>query len=764
VQTDAKQVHQLQGITVKYFGLDTETADPLLLDQGPSWVYGQGEVLVTGIYDVEDQKKTALDGNGGKAVRNMLFSSATTLIGANIGYDLSWLCYEHKIKIKATKCGLIDVAIAESLIDEYQLYSLDALAQKYLGERKGSEDLAVIAAGYGFKGDFRKHLKNLWYGETSNGKDYKDEIREYVLSDADQPCRIWDCQKLILEEQGLMPAFDMNMKMVKITAAMKQHGVRIDYAKWQENCAIAGGAYKDLHEDFVTKYGEVNINSPKQVAALFDRFDVPYKYKLVFKGWAPTDLDPKTGKVRKFRKDEWFAGDEVWDQRQRLKESFPNVRVIKKKIVLMVPKQYAARTALQAQRMGYQVTNNPSVGKFTLNAMKASYPVVADIVEFKQVTNIITKFLGPNFGRFLVQDENDDWRLHGNFDPVGARQTGRLSASKPNLQNIPSKTKLFDGTEKELDLAHMCREVFLPDRGEMFVKLDFSGQENVLQAHFAVGKAGELIRSMYTANPRLDEHQFVGERSGLIEQHGAKAGRKYAKNVRFGIAYGMQSQAMCEQFGWEKDFADELTAAINDAAPWVRETMDAIQNMLLGKGPYRGKQRRYIKTIIGRHIHLREGNDRDAYKFYNFTIQGSASDMMKLALVAFADSDLDGLLALLLTVHDEGGFSVPMTPEGFAAVIILQVFFCNAVKLDIPINADPEAGANWADAEGQIKGKNPGDPHFTESVLKMLERVASKIRAGEASRVASNDDDDDIDFDALGDEDDDEEEEEGEDE
>jgi DNA polymerase I-like protein with 3'-5' exonuclease and polymerase domains len=304
----------------------------------------------------------------------------------------------------------------------------------------------------------------------------------------------------------------------------------------------------------------------------------------------------------------------------------------------------------------------------------------------------------------------------------------------------------------------------VPDRGQMFVKLDFSGQENVLQAHFAVGANGERIRQMYRDNPRLDEHQFVATRSGLEEQHGKSVGRKYAKNVRFGLAYGMQIATMCEQFGWEKDFAEPLIAAVKDASPWVPETMEAIQDMLLGRGRYQGRQRRYIKTIMGRRTHLREGMDRDAYKFYNYLIQGSAADMMKMALIKYAESDAAKIVTLLLTVHDEGGFSVPMTPEGIAAVLLIQIFFCSAVKLEIPINADPEAGINWADVDGQHKGE---DGLFDESVPNMLLRVIEEIKSGKVDIVdktalscEDDDDDDDIDFDALGEEDDDEEDEE----
>jgi hypothetical protein len=188
--------------------------------------------------------------------------------------------------------------------------------------------------------------------------------------------------------------------------------------------------------------------------------------------------------------------------------------------------------------------------------------------------------------------------------------------------------------------------------------------------------------------------------------------------------------------------------------------MEAIQDMLLGKGRFQGRARRYIKTIAGRRIHLRDGMDRDAYKFYNYLIQGSAADMMKHALIKFDESPAAEVITLLLTVHDEGGFSVPITPEGIALVLALQSFFCSAVKLDIPINADPEAGPNWADADGQTKDTETG--LFNETVEAMLERISQKLLSGKVEIVDKTDvpcedaEDDDIDFDALGEEDEEE--------
>lgn len=760
---------------MRLFGMDTETEDPYLTDRGPSWVFGEGRILVTGTYEAATQKKKSYDSCGGKTFRNMLSSASYAFVGANIGYDVGWLCYEHKLKTHEVKATLIDVSIAESLIDENQLYTLDALAWKYLRERKKAHKLVAVCEALGFKGDFRKHLAKLWdWSDKELREEFRDLIRDYVLDDADQPVRIWEKQRTILEEQGLMEAFWLNMKMVRATQAMKKRGVPIDYAKWQHNCHIASKILDQLRADFVSKYGEVNVRSGKQLAVLFNDHKVPYKYKIVFKGWAPDG--------RKFNKTtDAFEGDVVWDQRKRLKEFFPNVRVAKGKIILMVPSQYANRTAAQAINMGYEVTCNPSINKFTFLATKETHQVVADIVELKQVSNIVDKFLGPNFERFLVKYPDGTVRLHGNFDPVGARQTGRMSASKPNLQNIPSKTMLFStlfelheslrelcaeifvpavlGEDGKIipggiNLAHMCREVFVAEKGHVLVKLDFNGQENRLQAHFAVdnpetGNNGSRIRAMYAANPRLDEHQFVADASGLQEKHGKKNGRKYAKNVRFGLGYGMQIATMCEQFGWDKEFAQELIDAVKDASPWIPETMERLMSVVTDRG--------YIKTLIGRRVHIQADRHRDAYKFYNYLIQGSAADMLKLCIVAMMDAGVietdEAVGFLLLLVHDEAVFSVPTIPEGMEFVLKLQWFMENTANLSVPVICDPEVGLNWADTEGQETAK---DGSFIETAGQLIERMFAVSR-GEVTKarnmtmaaepgMVDKDDDDFVDF------------------
>ena len=698
---------------MKYLSLDIETEDKYLKDhgavkaRGTSCVFGRGRIIVVGTYD--GKQKKSYDGNGGAAIKKLFLSPNVTIIGANIQYDAVWLILSHGINPKDVKCHFIDVSVVESLIDEYQKYALDDLAVKYLNEHKGKDALEDICFRLGLHGDFRGHLGTLW------DKGYKQEIRDYVISDADQPWRIWEKQKPILEAQGLMRAFEMNMDMLPVTIFMKVRGAKFDFAKWQANCEKAGEPYAQLKADYERNYGEVNINSPKQLAEQMDKFNVPYRCKINIKGWKVTG--------RKFKNaTDLFNDEEVLRQKKALKDVFNGLQIVKdserrKRLVLLVPKRYAERTTAQISAMGYEVSCNPCINKAFYTEFAGSHQIVADLVQYKQAKNIVDKFLGPQFGRFIVAVYKDgsrspafddkgvfiaegavDYRLCCTFNIVGARQTGRLSATTPNLQQVPSKTVLFEKTDHPVDLAKMCRECFVAEKGHAFVKFDYSAQENRLAAQFAPGKNGERIRQMYRDDPFLDEHSYVTEVSGLAEQHGKKAGRKYAKNLRFGVGYGMQIPRMMTQFGWTQEFAEDLYKKVSEAAPWLFELMEQVQDVVI--------RRRYIRTLVGRRVHMQPGKDKDAYKFMNYLIQGSASDMTKLATVAvFAgmmkawETEQKTVDEIAITVHDEDDFDIDCSDVEKAVKRTMEIRYSmeNTSGCDLPIISCPEIGTSWAD-------------------------------------------------------------------
>ena len=727
---------------MRLYGIDIETDDPHLNDKGASWVYSEGEIIVTGLYIAKTGTKKALAGNGGKVVKDLLLSPEVTLVGTNIQYDLGWLCYEHKLKASEIKCGLIDVAIAEAAIDEYQLYTLDALAWKYLKERKQAEPLKALCERLGFKGDFRKHLKRLW------DAGYEKEIKDYVISDADQPVRIWEKQLAILtlkpnaklrghtwmgdpvyneDFSGAMEPLIVNFKLIKIVLGMKQRGVRIDMEKRKKNYEFLKSIQEKLQIEFDEKYSlevkkekivriskkgkikesetttethPVNFNSPKQLAALFDKEKVPYRCKIRIKGFSD-------GYV--------LAGNELWEERKRLKEIFNGVRVQKGQLVLYVPKQYASRTNDDLHNMGYITTCNPNIDKKALDTLKKKYGVAKAITDLKQVTSIIDKFLGPKFDRFIVKHGENNYRVHADFKIVGARQTGRLSSANPNLQQIPSKTVLFSKTKDEIKLYKLCRETIIPDDGYILAKADYSGQENVLMAHFAVGNGAEEIRYKYNENPDLDFHKYMGEVTGLYEEYGADIGRKYAKNCSFGLGYGMQLQTMMETFGWSKEEAERITALYHDGAPFVKSTMDKVSKVIVQRG--------YIKTLGGRHCHLDrhngEVNTRNAYKGFNKLIQGSAADMTKKAMVDLDEKGLLDIFLMYLTVHDELVFGIPKKAAAIKRLPLVQEVMQNTYKMSVPIRVEPELGTDW----GHVKGRTEKKKKIVKGKETMVERI-----------------------------------------
>jgi DNA polymerase-1 len=319
----------------------------------------------------------------------------------------------------------------------------------------------------------------------------------------------------------------------------------------------------------------------------------------------------------------------------------------------------------------------------------------------KQVTSIIDKFMGPKFDRFIVKHGPDDYRIHADFNIVGARQTGRFSSANPNLQQVPSKTVLFAKTPDEIKLYTLCREIIIPDEGMLIGKADYSGQENRLMAHFAVGGGADEIRRKYNENPELDFHRYIGEISGLYEEYGEETGRKYAKNCSFGLGYGMQIQTMMETFGWSREEAERITMLYHDGAPFVRATMDKVSDVIVKRG--------YIKTLAGRHCRLRKYNGRpdtrSAYKGFNKLIQGSAADMTKKAVVMLDEKGLLDVFPLYLLVHDEIDFGIPKTAAAIRRLPEIREVMEHTFPLSVPIRVDPETGEDWGHVAGQKKEK-----------------------------------------------------------
>lgn len=257
------------------------------------------------------------------------------------------------------------------------------------------------------------------------------------------------------------------------------------------------------------------------------------------------------------------------------------------------------------------------------------------------------------------------------------------NCSSPNLQQIPS----YDSKEKD-DFKRwytkLCRELFLPEEDHWWLKIDYSQIEYRFMAHFACNAgpddtSADDVRRTYNENPYTDYHEMIQELTGLP--------RKLAKNLNFGVGYGMGKGHMSEFFGWTPDYCDEVLTTYHSRAPFVKATMNAVS--------MKGRAQGFVRTFLKRRSRLTD--PRKAYILFCRLCQGSAADLTKQAMVNAWKAGIFDVLPLHLTVHDELDNSMPKTLAGIEAGAELKYMMENALTLRVPIIAEAEYGDNWVD-------------------------------------------------------------------
>jgi len=299
--------------------------------------------------------------------------------------------------------------------------------------------------------------------------------------------------------------------------------------------------------------------------------------------------------------------------------------------------------------------------------------LASDLAEVKRADKVLNTFIDGSFVEYV----GDDGLIHCSFynmrtDEYGTR-SGRFSSANPNLQQIPS-------TGVDEYYGKLARECFVPiNEDYMWGKLDYSQIEYRFMAHFARGEGADEVRAKYNADPRTDYHQYIVDLTGLK--------RRYAKNLNFGVAYGMGAKHMAEFFQWELDYCYSILNIYHSHAPFIKATIRRVEEISKGRG--------YIKTFLKRRSRLIDPNK--AYTMFCRLIQGSAADMMKAGMFAIEEAGLYDVLVPHITVHDEIDVSVPKSKLGIEAVIEMKNVMENCIKIKVPVIADLELGKNWAD-------------------------------------------------------------------
>ena len=648
-------------------GLDIETVDPLLKTSGWSWKYGQGYILNTALYYKDTDKVAVIAGihNANSpysenerflmnkmSIESILKNPDVCIVGANLQYDIGWLLYEYKMSTYDVKCSFVDVLQAESILDEFNIHSLEEVSWKYLnyGKTKDRIEEWVMQNVPKAKGDFRKYLDKVPY----------DLLCEYVEGDAKNPVKVWQKQLPLLQKQNLCSRCKLEFDCILPTLQMTMNGMPFDNEMRKKNCEELIAIRDELKKEFEEKYSfkNFNVNSSRSIAELCDKLDIPYKCKITLKGY--------NGEKFKDYKDT----DSACVRAKRLVSSF---RYVKSVPVAYVPSNIAERTCALLEEEGFMFTCSPNVDKKFFASQRDNYEVIATIADWKLANGIISKILGDAYERFLCPDG----KVRPQFK-ITDTVSFRYSSNSPNFQQLPSKNGLKVG-DKEFSFPSKIRTLCYAPKGHVFGKIDYGQIEYRLICNIACGKEGEEVRKQYAENPKMDFHQYVVDLTGLS--------RKYAKNMSFGVSFGMGESSMAETFGWTMEKTKEISEQYHHHMPFVKPTLALVGDV--------AKKRGYIKTVCGSHARL--PNPNKAYTMLNRYTQGSGAECLKTSIVKAYKEGIWERLKVSNTVHDELGMPyVPVTEQGVLDLYRMAEIMRTAIPtLRVPLEASPEIGSDW---------------------------------------------------------------------
>jgi len=381
-------------------------------------------------------------------------------------------------------------------------------------------------------------------------------------------------------------------------------------------------------------------------------------------------------------------------------------------------------------------TGKPSFVKSWLESHQAKEARL--IVEQRKYERMANTFV-----KGYILEGNMGGRIHCTFNQLRSDEdgtvSGRFSSSNPNLQNIPAR---------DPELGPLLRSMFIPEEGYLWGAIDWSQIEFRFLIHMCAAlriSGVEQALNMYRADPTTDFHNIAASITGTP--------RSVAKNINFGVVYGMGAAKMAASLGTSQGKATQMLEEFHTRLPFLKAVSQHYVRMAEEKG--------YIATILGRRrrfnewevTYQKEGTRTtdtyytlkkkhisaipdylpslkklkeyieefdgvptfddvvkdvplkvriqrsQTYAALNAQLQGSAADLMKVCMLKMWDDGVFNTLVPHLTVHDELDMSIPNTKEGKEAFAHAQWLMENTMKLNVPLIAVAKLGNNWSECK-----------------------------------------------------------------
>ena len=325
-------------------------------------------------------------------------------------------------------------------------------------------------------------------------------------------------------------------------------------------------------------------------------------------------------------------------------------------------------------------TGQYATGEDILQQHKNDHAIIPFILDYRQLRKLKNTYVDPLPSLASARDG----RVHTHYMQT-VTSTGRLSSNNPNLQNIPIRSE----RGKEIRKAFVAR-----DTNHQLLAADYSQIE--LRIIAALSNDKNMIEAF---SNKIDIHAATAAKVfGVAIEEVSRDQRSAAKAVNFGILYGQSAFGLSQSIGVSRTEAKSIIDSYYEQFANLKTYMDGLVNQARESGYVETikMRRRYLPDINSANAVVRGFAERNAV---NAPIQGSAADVIKLAMIAIqAEIKAKQLNSrLLLQVHDELVFDVPKGEEDVLKTLV-RACMENAVKLAVPLDVEMEFGNNWLEA------------------------------------------------------------------
>ncbi|MBJ9948421.1 MAG: DNA polymerase I [Pseudomonadota bacterium] len=332
------------------------------------------------------------------------------------------------------------------------------------------------------------------------------------------------------------------------------------------------------------------------------------------------------------------------------------------------------------EKLGLKGGKKTATGQYSTSEAvleKIDHPITQLIIEYRGLTKLRSTYTEA----LVKQANNDTHRVHTSYHQA-LTATGRLSSTDPNLQNIPIRE----------EIGRQIRKAFIAPKGRVLLAADYSQIELRLMAHFSQDEA--LVDAF--KNGQDVHRRTASEVLGVALENVTSDQRRQAKAVNFGLLYGMSEFGLIRQLGFTREESQNYIKQYFHRYPGIYEYMQRTRQVALEQG--------FVETITGRRLYtpdidarnmmVRKGAERAAI---NAPLQGSAAEIIKMAMI-----EVDKILPkdqakLLLQVHDELVFEVDEAVADQVAKQIKDVMQ-KVVTLSVPLEVEVGQGKNWGEA------------------------------------------------------------------